>query len=221
MQDLINQERLEMEVLDRLNSGRFLDSVVFCGGTMLRLCHGLDRFSVDLDFWLPGQKAAKNLLDRMQAYLSGFYSIKDAAEKFYTLVIEVKSPSYRRSLKIEIRKDTRLLETVSAIAYSTSSNRQVLLRTASLREMAGMKTAALLDREEIRDAYDLEFLIRKGVPLTTDKAIAMEMLARIAAFSKVDYKVKLGSLLEPKKRAFYNERNFELLKSILIEKTKD
>ena len=76
MQDLIEQERYEMEVLDRLNSGRFLRFFIFCGGTMLRLCHGLDRFSLDLDFWRvdqsPGQKIFKDMkeldsyLDRMQ-----------------------------------------------------------------------------------------------------------------------------------------------------------
>ena len=52
MQDLIKQEQFELEVLDRLQSGRFLDRLVFGGGTMLRLCYGLGRYSVDLDFWL-------------------------------------------------------------------------------------------------------------------------------------------------------------------------
>ena len=61
MQDLIEQERFEIEVLDRLNSGRFLRIFIFCGGTMLRLCHGLDRFSLDLDFWRVDQSPrAKN-----------------------------------------------------------------------------------------------------------------------------------------------------------------
>ncbi len=52
MQDLIQHEQFELEVLDRLNSGRLLTNLIFGGGTMLRLCHGLDRYSVDLDFWV-------------------------------------------------------------------------------------------------------------------------------------------------------------------------
>jgi hypothetical protein len=56
MRDLIKQEQFELEVLDRLQSGRFLDRLVFGGGTMLRLCYGLDRYSVDLDFWLRRKK---------------------------------------------------------------------------------------------------------------------------------------------------------------------
>ncbi|MCX7991875.1 MAG: nucleotidyl transferase AbiEii/AbiGii toxin family protein, partial [Proteobacteria bacterium] len=49
MQDLVKQEHFEIEVLDRLKSGKLLDSLIFTGGTMLRLCYGLNRFSVDLD----------------------------------------------------------------------------------------------------------------------------------------------------------------------------
>lgn len=63
MQNLIEQERFEIEVLDRLNSGRFLRFFIFCGGTMLRLCHGLDRYSVDLDFWMIDQDQKKLSLE--------------------------------------------------------------------------------------------------------------------------------------------------------------
>jgi len=31
---------------------KMLHRLLFGGGTMLKLCHGLNRFSVDLDFWL-------------------------------------------------------------------------------------------------------------------------------------------------------------------------
>ena len=48
----MRQEQFEIEVLDRLNSGKFLNKLIFVGGTMLRLCFDLNRFSVDLDFWL-------------------------------------------------------------------------------------------------------------------------------------------------------------------------
>ena len=45
-------EIFEIEVLDRiLKSAKLLDLLVFGGGTMLRLCHELQRYSVDLDFW--------------------------------------------------------------------------------------------------------------------------------------------------------------------------
>ena len=49
---LARHEEFEMEVLYRMNSGRILEKLVFGGGTMLRLCHELNRYSADLDFWL-------------------------------------------------------------------------------------------------------------------------------------------------------------------------
>ncbi|MEA1927363.1 MAG: nucleotidyl transferase AbiEii/AbiGii toxin family protein [Candidatus Auribacterota bacterium] len=62
MRDLIQQERFELEVLDRLKSARLLDRLVFGGGTMLRLCFGLNRYSVDLDFWLTKEIDTNKLL---------------------------------------------------------------------------------------------------------------------------------------------------------------
>ena len=44
-------EKFEIEVLDKMNSLKKLEPLVFGGGTMLRLCHELNRYSVDLDFW--------------------------------------------------------------------------------------------------------------------------------------------------------------------------
>ena len=43
-------EIFEMEVLEKLKNARLLDPLVFGGGSMLRLCHELNRYSVDLDF---------------------------------------------------------------------------------------------------------------------------------------------------------------------------
>ena len=50
--DIFRQHEIfEIEVLDRMKSARLLEPLVFGGGTMLRLCHELKRYSADLDFW--------------------------------------------------------------------------------------------------------------------------------------------------------------------------
>ncbi len=50
--DIFRQhEVFEIEILDKMNSAKVLEPLVFGGGTMLRLCHELNRYSVDLDFW--------------------------------------------------------------------------------------------------------------------------------------------------------------------------
>jgi len=220
MRHLIEQERFEMEVLDRLNSGRFLRFFIFCGGTMLRLCHGLDRYSVDLDFWMSDPEQGERVFSDLQTYLSRFYSMKDATVKFYTLIFEFRSPAYPRSLKVEIRKEPRRPETEQAIAFSPHSSRQVLLQVVSLRQMMALKAAAFLDRGEMRDAYDMEFLVKKGIPPVADQEMLGEMLRRIESIPQRDYTVKLGSLLEPEKRGYYREHNFRILKAAIQDRLK-
>ena len=139
MQDLIKQEIFELEVLDNLNSSRLLDNLIFTGGTMLRLCHGLDRYSVDLDFWVYEPDDFKKMYDSIGNCLSKYYSLKDSANKHYTLLFELKSDKYPNRLKIEIRKEKKKIKFEKSIAYSKNSNKQVMLSTVSLEDMMKAK----------------------------------------------------------------------------------
>lgn len=47
---VVQKELLHMEILGGLHDAGILRHLVFKGGTCLRLCHGSDRFSEDLDF---------------------------------------------------------------------------------------------------------------------------------------------------------------------------
>ncbi len=220
MRDLIAQEKLEIEVLDRLKSGRFLEQMVFVGGTMLRLCHGLDRYSVDLDFWLLTARDYQGWFTRLRDYLARHYQIRDAADKFHSLLVELKSPQYPRSLKLEIRKDSVATATEQAIAYSPHATRQVLVRSVPLHLMMASKTEAFLSRKEIRDLYDMEFMVKKGVEIEVPPEKAEELLAAIAAMTRHDYDVKLGSLIEAELRPYYREQNFRILTAKLREKVR-
>jgi predicted nucleotidyltransferase component of viral defense system len=220
MRDLIKQEQFELEVLDRLQSGRFLARLVFGGGTMLRLCYGLDRYSVDLDFWLLNKNGEKDFdhtawFSALRQFLTRFYEIRDAADKFHTLVIELKSPDYPSSLKLEMRKGVKITKMGRAIAYSRHSSVQVYLRTIALPEMMTSKIEAFLQRKEIRDAYDLEFLVKKGVTADISPEKADQVLTAIAALTRQDYNVKLCLLLEADQRPYYRQNNFMILKSHL------
>ena len=220
MQDLKKHERFELEVLEKLNSIRVLNQLIFIGGTMLRLCYGLNRFSVDLDFWLAGDADKKKLYRQIRAELAGFYKLRDSADKFHTMLFEIKSPDYPRSLKIEIRKEPKLIKTAHSIAYSPYADRQGYVRTAAPEEMMRAKIAALLNRKEIRDAFDIEFLIKRGIKPAASPAEAEKILRVIESFTKKDYTVKLGSLLEPADRGYYSAENFKIIKSALADKGK-
>jgi len=215
MQDLIKHEEFEIEVLDRLNSGKLLQDLVFGGGTMLRLCHGLNRYSVDLDFWFLKESESWKYFNNGRKILEEKYTIKDAQNKHYTILYEISSSAYPRSLKIEIRKEVKDIRLEDSIAYSKYSNVQVLLKTVSLNDMLSSKIDAFLDRGEIRDCYDIEFLVKKGIQITPYKDKFDQISEKINSLTKKDYNVKLGSILDSEERKYYRENNFKILKSFL------
>jgi predicted nucleotidyltransferase component of viral defense system len=103
------------------------------------------------------------------------------------------------------------------IAYSKHANTQVFLRAVSLSDMMESKLEAFLNRQEIRDLFDMEFLFKKGVPLKASDDTLREVLRLINAFPRKDYTVKLGSLLEKEQRKYYSAENFKILKGGLVE----
>jgi len=223
MRDLIKQEQFEIEVLNSLNSGQFLKYLVFCGGTMLRLCHGLNRFSVDLDFWLPARvklnaEWIRKLFRGIRDHLAQDYTLSDAENKFYTMLFELRSPRYPRNLKIEIRKEPKKVQSEKVIAYSRFANNQVFLTAVTLGDMMKSKIETFIQRKEIRDAFDLEFLLKKGVALSSDTKILGKITGILESLSKRDYTVKLGSLLENEQREYYVSENFKILKQAIQEK---
>ena len=211
----MKQEQFELEVLDKMNSAKMLKGLIFGGGTMLRLCYGLNRFSVDLDFWAAGKIDSGAFFKDMKDLLASAYSITDAADKFNTLLFEVRSRGYPRLLKIEIRKEEKKVAVEQSIAFSKFSNTQVLLGTVSLKDMMAAKTEALLDRKEIRDAFDMEFLVKKGIVIEAVPETRERVRAVIASFTKKDYTSKLGSLLEEEERKYYSSENFKILLNAL------
>src|SRR4030066_2136237 len=105
MQALQDLEIFEIEVLELLNNIKVLDYLYFGGGTMLRLCHNLNRYSTDLDFWLDKKSDPKLIYSKCKSSLSGAYQLTDSANKKFTILFELKAPTVSRSLKIEIRKE--------------------------------------------------------------------------------------------------------------------
>ena len=77
------------------------------------------------------------------------------------------------------------------------------------------KIKALLGRNQIRDGFDLEFLIRKGIKVEVSNAVNAQIKTKIAGFKKKDFATTLGSLLDSKARDYYTENGFKFLLSQL------
>jgi len=195
-----------------MNSARLLDPVVFGGGTMLRLCYELNRYSADLDFWLMKPVPHETYFDSFHRAFGADYEITDSQMKHFSLLFELRSSAYPKRLKIEIRRELKAWNYRKTIAFSPVRSKQVLVNAHTLEQTMENKVQAFLDRNEIRDCFDIEFLIRRGIDLPfSDKRQAAELQKRIAAFKDVDFRVKLGSIVEKEIRDYYIENRFSFL----------
>jgi len=183
---------------------------------MLRLCHELQRYSVDLDFWFIRRISQNEYFDNILREFEKDYEITDAQVKNYTLLFEIRSVGYPKRLKIEIRRELKDCDYQKKIAFSRFSTRQVVLNAHTLEQSMKNKIEAFLDRGEIRDCFDIEFLLRRGVDLPVKSVKEwIEFQKKLARFKDGDFKVKLGSILEKDIRDYYIEHRFGFLEEKL------
>jgi predicted nucleotidyltransferase component of viral defense system len=211
-----DHEGFEMAFLNLLASHRLTDFLVFGGGTMLRLCHELPRYSLDLDFWFYKEADFSDFYGRLRDAASPTYEITDAQEKFHSLLVEMRRARGTTKLKIEVRKNVAPTgSSEHKIAYSPFYASQVLMRGFTLKQMFKNKVSALIERGEIRDAFDLEFLLRKGVEPDLSDEEKKAVVRRLRGFKKRDFDVKLGSIILPDLREYYRTNRFAFLEEKL------
>jgi len=215
--DILRQhEVFEIEVLEKMNSAKMLEPLVFGGGSMLRLCHELNRYSVDLDFWFVKKISKNAFFETGRKTFEKDYEITDAQMKHYTIFFELRSAQYPRRLKIEIRREWRECDYQQTIAFSRFSTRQVFLKAHTLDQTMKNKIEAFLDRGEIRDCFDIEFMLRRGVEMPLkDEEQSIVFQKKLARLKDRDFKVKLGSILEDDIREYYAINRFRFLQEKL------
>lgn len=204
-------EIFEMELLGILNSGKFLEPLVFGGGTMLRLCYEINRYSADLDFWFIKKISEKKYFNKLKAYLEREYDLTDAKIKYYTLLFEIRSGDYPKRLKIEIRKGVKTCDFQERIAFSKYGTKQVILKVHTLQETMKNKVEAALNRREIRDCFDIEFLARQGIDLPLSRKTLLDLSVLIDSFGDNDFKVTLGAILDANTRKYFISNKFSYL----------
>jgi len=117
--DILRQhEVFEIEVLEGMNSAKLLDPLIFGGGSMLRLCHELTRYSVDLDFWFVKEMSQDAFFYKSRKVFEKNYEITGAEMKHHTILFEFRSPHYPKRLKIEILREMKGCDYQQNIAFS-------------------------------------------------------------------------------------------------------
>jgi predicted nucleotidyltransferase component of viral defense system len=174
----IYREYLQYIILDHLANSKYAGNLNFIGGTSLRLIHGINRFSEDLDF--DHKKLSRKEFTAMTDALINFllsigYNIKaDDKEKDSDL------NAYRRNLvfpellyynKLSPFKEEKfLIKIESQDQKKKYQSEKVLMKgcgyvfyfnTPPLPVLCSMKISALLNRQKGRDFYDTMFLLGK------------------------------------------------------------
>ena len=216
MQRLARHEGFEMALLQWLRSKRFLDSLCLGGGTMLRVCHELPRYSLGMDFWFFKEQQYEEFYVELYGSLAREHDLTDAQNKYYSILFEIRREKAVPRLKIEIRKNVASPgSTEEKIAFSPHFPYQVLVRGFTLEQMLKNKVRALIERGEVRDAFDLEFLLRKGLALRLSEEEKRMVLKRLKGFTEKDFSVKLGSIILAELRDYYRKKRFSYLEEKL------
>ena len=174
------KEYLQLLILDHLATTSYINKVSFIGGTNLRLIHGIDRFSEDLDF------------DSKELSEEEFMAMTDSVVTFLrhnNIDVETrdkpnpKLTAFRRNLYFPEMlfnlgltgyKEERLLLKIEAqdqhVPYKpvvANINRMGFffgVHVPPIDVLCAMKFAAILARQKGRDFYDTIFLLSKTKP---------------------------------------------------------
>lgn len=127
MRPVIEKELLHYDILYCLDQAGLLNELVFQGGTSLRLCHGGNRFSEDLDF-AGGVDFSSARLAEMKT------CIEDYIGKRYGLEVTVKEPASLRQEKeyAELRIDKWQINITTASGQKDIPKQKIKLEVANV-----------------------------------------------------------------------------------------
>jgi predicted nucleotidyltransferase component of viral defense system len=179
-------EVMQQVALGGLYNGGFFNKAAFYGGTCLRIFHGLDRFSEDMDFSLLAADPAFRLDPYFDAITAEFAALgqsidittkeKTAQSTIQSAFLKSDTAQYDiylgrdRKIKIKIEVDT-----TPPLGFSTEQ--KLLLQPFSfytncftLPDLYAGKMHALIyrswkNRVKGRDWYDFEWYVRKNVTM--------------------------------------------------------
>lgn len=191
---VVEKEVLHYEILNALDSSGLLKALVLQGGTSLRLCRGLNRFSEDLrfagdpDFTLAKLEQIKACIEKSLRERYGLHTyIKQLSELYSEPDDEIikiskwqisiaSSPGnqniLRQEIKIEIANVPAHTEEVLPIRDNYpvfgGGRMPVLVRVATINEILADKVVAFpMSTQKIRyrDIWDIAWLQHKGARL--------------------------------------------------------
>jgi len=176
----ILKEYIELLALEHLSQTPYAAKTVFIGGTNLRIVHGIDRFSEDLDFDCKNLSSEEftKITDMLVEYLRGNGLKVELRDKDNPRLTAFRRSLYFPGLLFEMgltgHQEERFLMKIEAqdqgVSYTTQTalvNRcgfMYPITVPSKETLLSMKLSALLARAKGRDFYDTIFLWQQAEP---------------------------------------------------------
>jgi predicted nucleotidyltransferase component of viral defense system len=176
----ILKEYLQLYILDFLSSTKYIEKIVFIGGTNLRLVKGIDRFSEDLDFDCKGlsKEEFTEMTDSILNFLqhSGLRAeVRDREnDRLKAFRRNIYFPELLFDLGLTSHKDERFLIKVECQDQQIPYKRVMVnikgcgfyfpFPVPSDGVLCSMKLSAMLSRQKGRDFYDAMFLLAQTNP---------------------------------------------------------
>lgn len=155
-----------------LSDGGFFNKAAFYGGTCLRIFHGLNRFSEDMDFTLLSPDNSFCFENYFQPIIDQFLMVGRTVEITKKDSTDVYSISFQteRSIKVKIEVDTMPPMKFSTEQRLVLQPKSFMTRCVTLPDLFAGKMHALVfrtwnNRVKGRDWYDFEWYVRNGVML--------------------------------------------------------
>jgi predicted nucleotidyltransferase component of viral defense system len=188
------------------------DKLMFKGGTALMLCHGLDRFSEDLDFNIVDENLdVGEILEKTKALLTDYnilidYKIEE--NKFQDTYIYFYGPLYKNTnntrckmtIDFSRRNDYISKGTISKVNHIYNEFPVFYINTLDIKEILAEKVRAIITRKKARDIFDLYFLISKKTE------IDLEIInKKLALYNETFNLKKFIEAIEEREKLWENE----------------
>ena len=233
---IINKEehkKIMLNILDDISSDPVLSvNLGFKGGTSVYFLYGLNRFSVDLDFDLLDASKKENIINKLDALLKKYGTLK----KEGGMCRKIKYSEESVALKVDISERMEINKLNKYEVRDIVSG--IPLKVLTKEDIFAHKLAAVMDRYNNktknkvvanRDLYDINFFFSQGwkfneriIELRSGMGAA-EYLGTLKDFIEKNADEKsilngIGALLNEKERLWVkNNLKKELIKKLAIQ----
>ena len=169
---VLEKELLHYVILAALDEARLLESLVFQGGTSLRLCYGSERFSEDLDF--AGGK------DFDEAQMGNIKEVLETAiAKRYDVEVKVEEPAQRvleqgKLAQSSVKIDCWQIQVITSPGRPDNPQQKIKLEVAAVAAHTKSIRALIVNYKELPYGYsNILIPVEEPEEIAADKLLAL------------------------------------------------